>query len=66
MGGLYRNQHFYYERNRAQRDRLNQLENKLKIAKTIKVFLIIIAGFVQYFLVKKLIYKKTGQYISLN
>jgi hypothetical protein len=58
MEKLYRNQHFYYERNRGHRDRLANLENKIKIMKGFKIGLIILAGLGQYFLIKKILDKK--------
>lgn len=58
MERLYRNQHFYYERNRVHKEILGNLQSKLRIMKVWKVLVLVLGGWFQIWLVKRIIDKK--------
>ncbi len=58
MERLYRNQHFYYERNRAQKEILEDLQVKVKFIKGWKIIILLACGVLQYFVIKKMIDRK--------
>lgn len=58
MERLYRNQHFYYERNRAHKEVLDGLQMKVKLIKGWKIIILLVCGALQYFVIKKVIDRK--------